>query len=354
MILLQTATQPGVIEKILQSVLKSPYQTVFSEVAQAVVKSCLGIAALFFLIMIGFHIGRQLISKEKDISLGFLSKYFFLMLALTAYIPLMTTIVDPIIEVPEDAVRSMVKSSSNNGQEFKQLFTQFDEMQAKARKDESFGDKMTRNGGGIGGMIATSMGIDFREMFFKLANYIIDFLFDLVSFIVFLIRFYALGILFSIGPIAIAFSFLKPLEGSINGWAKFYLVVHLWVLIIYIIDFASSKILREGVMSASSAPTVEQGYVLLWQMLLVKSGLIIVKVLTPKFADILISGSQGGNIFTAITGATVKAVGQAMGGVQQLATAKSSPVDNSQGNQSRQQGGGQSQTQYTGEHIKRN
>lgn len=347
MVLLQNSASGGVVENILQLILKSSYLDVFNEVAQAVVQACLGIAALFFLIMIAYHIGRQIISRDRDLNLTFLPKYFFLMLALTAYIPLMTTIVNPIIEVPSEAVKEVVRKSSDHGSEFKAVFASFDAMQAKARKDESFGDKLVDADGSLGTAIAQSMGLDFREMFFKLGNYIIDFLFDLVSFIVFLIRFYALGILFCIGPIAIAFSFLKPLEGSLAGWAKFYLVIHLWVLIIYIIDFASMKVLSKGLLDAGGASTAADGYVLLWQALLVKAGLIIVKLLTPKFADVLISGSQSGNLFSALTGAVTMAAGKAIGGVEHFSGAEaqarpSSPNDTSGGNG------------YLGEHINRN
>ena len=260
-------------------------------VAAAVIAGVLGLACVFAMIQTGIELGKKFLGGDSP-SWSFLIKYGFMLIALICYIPIIKT-VDLAMSIPLTAVKVYTAKVTNNGKKI----TVFDEAKRKAEREAKYKEMNVLS---EGYNRVTDQVEDFNNMFSaqKMIAETLSFLEGLVKFVVILLRQYLLSVLYVLGPIALALSFLEKLEGSFIGFLKYYIVIHLWATVTFAIDAITAVMQFNHLLDQENAKTTVDG-IPSWEMLVIQAGLILVNCMTPKIADILVSGSQGGAFFSS-------------------------------------------------------
>jgi len=262
------------------------------KMASSVSLGCLALAGIFFLIMTALNVIKMLIGEGKQ-NFNFLWKYFALMLTLTLYTTLMP-VVDLIINVPINIVKNAASGISNGGQNTAKLNSIINKSNEKAAAPAA---APTPGDVTLGGTTPTSLfsALDPRNWAKAVVTGVIETLYTIVQGVIVFVQVFSIAILYVSGPIAISFSILVGFEGGLLGWLKYYIVIKLWTVIVYIIQGLSTLLILNSLDPGSGMPS--------WEALVVQAGLVLIYCMVPKFADILISGSQGGSFFSAAVGA---------------------------------------------------
>lgn len=292
--------------------------------------------------MISWAIGSVKTMYGGNMAWGFIIKLVTMALILVSYGPV-ARMVFSALQAPSRQVMIAYKGDTKNmgtstGREMdkaqKKVEDQHDE---RARKSGQGADKSqsSQNGGlanatheiTVADVFLNTGGTFYKmlnNLIFKFVCFIVDLLSLVVDIIYIVISKYLLEILYALGPIAIAFSFFKPLEGSVAGWFKYVVVISLWTFILSLIDLMNMRLGATEMLANMNIEIERMGDGLQKDMMVeqmanmviaFKIGLIIIKLFVPKIADVIISGSQGGNFFTAASGAFTGLGAKVMGGV---------------------------------------
>ncbi len=263
------------------------------KLAAAVSGAVLGLAGIFFLIMVALNLFKMMIGEGKQ-NFNFLWKYFALLMALGLYTTLMP-IVDSAINMPLAAVKKAAGSTTGQGMSAMDL----DKAIAASNDKSPMSAAATQALANSGGTNPFAV-LDPRNYGKILLTGIIQSLYSIVLCVLVFVQVYAIAILYVTGPIAIAWSIMLGFEGSLLGWLKYYVVIKMWAILIYVIEGLSTLLLANSIDSASGLGSYEA--------LIIQGGLILVYCMVPKFADILISGSQSGSFFSAAIAAASKGI----------------------------------------------
>lgn len=299
--------------------------------AKDMVNACTGLAATFFLIMLALNIFKISIGQSKD-GFHFMWRLAALIVFLTCYTTLMP-VVDYLVNIPIVKMKAVAAILTNNGKTEIKLTANA----VKAREDAAYAKsvkyKLVQNVDGtmssvdvkhddpaddISNMTETQIDAapekkaDSSLSALNPANWpalmlpnLIEQIYGLVLLVVVLIQTYAISILYITGPIAITFSMLTGFESGVAGWIKYYIVIKLWIIIVYVIQALSASIIVANIDPNTGLLSSEA--------MAMQVGLIVMYTMIPKFADILISGSQGGAFFSAAVAGASMAAGKAMG-----------------------------------------
>ncbi|MEI6949766.1 hypothetical protein V9K67_21445 [Paraflavisolibacter sp. H34] len=300
----------------------------------------LAVAGIGFLI--SYAVGSARMMTGQGMAWGFIVKLIAMSCLILSYSPI-AKIVFSALQAPSMAVMEDVGNRIQNNGTSTSMEMDKANKQAEANREErakkaantpsedNAGVKNATHEIGLAEVFLDPGGAFYKSLsnlFFYFITFLIDLLSLLVDVIFVILSRYLLEILFALGPIAIAFSFFQPLEGSAIGWFKYVVVVSLWVFILSAIDLmntsygatAAIKSMNDQISAMKSGAAkdaaVEQMSLVVMAL---KLGLVIIKLFVPKIADVVISGSHGGNFFTAAAGAVTAAATRIMGGVPKAA-----------------------------------
>lgn len=302
----------GILEQVIKNVTSSSINSAADGAALAVLGGVTGLAAILMFVQCTIEIGKKFLGDGSP-NFSFLVKYGLMALALASYVPIMKT-VDLAMSIPLTAVKSFTAGVTNKGQKI----VQFDEAKRKLEREAKYNDMNILEetyAKTTDGLSDVSEKLNPR---FWCAE-ILSFLYDLVKFVVILVRQYLLSVLYILGPISLALSFIAKLEGSFVGFLKYYIVIHLWATVTYGIDGITAVLKFNEIIAEQSTATADG--IPSWEILVIQAGLIIINCMTPKIADILVSGTQGGAFFSAVNAYAAKQIatlksgaGAALGG----------------------------------------
>lgn len=286
--------------------------------AVKMVALCVGIAGVLFLIQVAIELGKRF-TGASSAGYSFLPKYAVMALGLTLYVPLMT-IVDYGMSIPSIAMKSLGASSAKELHEARtSLYNS-----PPPKPNETYLDAATNELKATSNVVASvTSAFDPMTWSKMLLNGIIQFVAEIIDAVVFLIRQYLLNVMFVCGPIALAFSFIHSMESSFMSWFKYYIVIHLWATIAFVLDNIYTAITIANLKESSQwfndgLPSFDT---LVYQV-----GFIILHCMIPKLADMLISGSQGGAFFSAAAGFASKGVAMASKAVAGVASGGASTI----------------------------
>lgn len=304
---------PTIFERLAEQIAKNTILNGASmKLAGIMSAGCMGLAGVFFLIMLALNVFKISIGQSKE-GFHFLWKYAALLILLLCYNTLMP-IADIAISIPimvmKEAVKTITDSGSTESVMNKKL--QVADLAAATSNDAHHTAKPASS------TIATAKAttdtpdtkvgdqadqLDAPEeagFFAGMLKALISEAYGIILCVIILIQSYAISILYITGPVAITFSLLIGFEGGVAGWFKYYVVIKLWLLIVYVVQALSASIFVANLSNSSNVTG--------FQSLVMEAGLLVIYTMIPKFADILISGSQGGAFFSAaIAGASALA-----------------------------------------------
>jgi hypothetical protein len=154
---------------------------------------------------------------------------------------------------------------------------------------------------------------------FNFFDMIAEILLVVCSFLIVFVSKFGCWLLIAFAPFSAAVSFIKGFEGSFIGMLKYFIVFKLWSVIVVAIKAAmfnlgfSEQIAfakAQGAVSVFNSPSMG--------VIVMKLCYCLIVIMTPMFADILISGSQSGSFFSSAIG---KAGGLISGGAAAGGTA---------------------------------
>lgn len=293
-ILLQSNAN-GPLENIIKSMSNGVLNVAADKAALMVILGVTGLACILIMIQSAIEIGKKFLSSDSP-SFSFLVQYGLMMIALICYVPVMKT-VDLALNIPVMAIKKYSSTSTNNGKTIMEID------KAVANENNSEGEQIVKSEND--GFWPDPKVFTFQYW----AAAFISFLYEICKFVIIVVRQYLLTILYILGPISLALSFIKKLEGSFIGFLKYYIVIHLWSTVVYTIDAVS--IILEFNSFATNSSNIDG--VPSWEVLVIQSGFILITAMTPKIADILVSGSQGGAFFSAATAYASKSIASARG-----------------------------------------
>lgn len=291
--------------------------------------ACLKLAGVFFLIQLALNVIKIQIGQSKD-GFHFLWKYFALLITLGSYTTLMP-LVDMMVDVPINAMRTVANTRTAKGMVQANLATYTNPAAAPpAPVDQETGLQKVEDlalntfdafhvaraiwsvnkyvGNGIVNTVTGQNDVLSPSKWGTDAVIsIVNLAYGIVSLIVSLIQAYAISILYITGPIAITFSMLSGFEGGFAGWLKYYIVIKLWLVIVYVIQSLDATLALQN-MGVNGVVSDEA--------LAFQIGSLVMYMMVPKFADILISGSQGGAFFSAAVAGASMVAGKAMGAIK--------------------------------------
>jgi hypothetical protein len=296
---------------------------VFSTTA-AMVGVALGIAGICALIQIAIEIGKRFSGATTEGYSAFLTKYAVMALCLVLYMPLMK-MVDYTMTIPTLAMKAAGVASAEKLHNARVAL-----YSAPQTTDGSTLATITGNLKATSNVVASATNIVDPSSWSKIfLNSLIQWIAEIIDVVVFLIRQYLLNVMFVCGPLALAFSFIKNMEGSFMSFFKYYIVVHLWATIAFVLDNIYTELTIADLQGTSQ--WFNNG-VPSFDTLVYQIGFIILHCMIPKLADMLISGSQGGAFFSAAAGFATKGISSlgkgatsvASGGAAAVATAAAS------------------------------
>jgi hypothetical protein len=138
---------------------------------------------------------------------------------------------------------------------------------------------------------------------FNFFDMLAEILLVVCSFLIVFVSKFGCWLLIAFAPFSAAISFIKGFEGSFVGMLKYFIVFKLWAVIVMAIKAAmfnlgfSEQIAfakAQGAVSVLNSPSLG--------VIVMKLCYCLIVIMTPMFADILISGSQSGSFFSAAIG----------------------------------------------------
>lgn len=275
------------------------------EMAGIMASRCMVLAGFFFAIMLALNIAKIAMGLGKK-NFHFVWPYIGLFMCLMLYNTLMP-MVDSVMDVPVQIAKNIASTVTVRG-----AVTKKRDADLEKQKTDSIAKMQTpyQNLVSTVGANAAAVGSDVAGMFSPVnpATWakvvvlgVIEVAYNILQGTLILIESYSISLLYITGPIAITFSFLLAFEGGFVGWLKYYMVIKLWIVIIFLIEALSATLVE-----ANIDPNTGMGS---WESTIVRLGLIVMYCMVPKFADILISGSQGGAFFSAAVGIGAKSLG---------------------------------------------
>ena len=138
---------------------------------------------------------------------------------------------------------------------------------------------------------------------FNFFDMLAEILLVVCSFLIVFVSKFGCWLLIAFAPFSAAISFIKGFEGSFVGMLKYFIVFKLWAVIVMAIKAAmfnlgfSEQIAfakAQGAVSLLNSPSLG--------VIVMKLCYCLIVIMTPMFADILISGSQSGSFFSAAIG----------------------------------------------------
>lgn len=226
-----------------------------------------------------------------------------LLVALYANCTWIAKIVDNGFKSPGKAIETALETRSNNGEA---IYAEY-----KARYMQALDEKANAEYGswydvGQNMSVAISTMVDKMEVkIWFLVVQMVQLIMELVLFFFKLAGSLGSNLLIVFVPLSFALSFIPGFESSGVGLLKFIMTFRLWGAVAAAIKFAAYNLGFFSIQAELKAIT-DAGYMAAtgpeWGIILLMVCFIIMMMLTPMFADALISGSQAGSIFSAASG----------------------------------------------------
>ena len=303
------------LQNIFSSVLggsDDKLQNSFSGVYQSVVEFSNGVVAVGIFISAIYLIAQFLMTSQLDYS-----SVLKLVVLLTVYLSFTTTVdikkgssimavISRMLDNFETTVASrLVKDKSAR------LDDAFRKGQEQGLKDEDTRLQQEKAGGGTKlndastSFISNTITEVLTGWIFNFFDMIAEILLVVCSFLIVFVSKFGCWLLIAFAPFSAAVSFIKGFEGSFIGMLKYFIVFKLWGVIVIAIKAAmfnlgfSEQIAfakAQGAVSVLNSPSMG--------VIVMKLCYCLIVIMTPMFADILISGSQSGSFFSAAIGKT--------------------------------------------------
>jgi len=285
----------GITDKLLNGT-DTSLQTSFQGVYQAVIKFSNGVVAVGMFVTGVYLILQYLISSQFDYA-----SLLKMLVMLTMYLGF-SAVISPkggssIMAVTSNIMDNFT-ATINTGQDDIKLAAEIHKGQEDAKADEDANGGSSILAAASTLLSSLNIGKIIMDCLYNFLDSLVDICMVAIGFLIVFISKFGCWLLIAFAPFCVAISFIKGFEGSFVGMLKYFIVFKLWAVIFAAIklamhnmDFVNQLAYAAGYQSVSNSPSLST--------IVMKLCCCIVLIMTPQFADILVSGSQAGGFFSA-------------------------------------------------------